>query len=71
MDLRVINLEQKRNERKRTTERNKKPLDTRVSELEADVLRVIDAVVDLDRQIDQQRKSLRKLLKLLRENPTK
>ncbi len=67
MDLRVINLEQKRQDKQKREARNKKPLDTRMSELEADVLRVIDAVVDLDKQIDQQRKSLRKLLRALRD----
>jgi hypothetical protein len=69
--MRVINLEQRRRERKQSEARSKKPLDTRMSELEADVLRVIDAVVDLDRQIDQQRKSLRKLLRALRDETTK
>lgn len=65
MESKVTSLTNKRQQRKREERKLGLDRETRIRELEEDVLRLIDFTAHIDKEVSELRKSLNKLLKLL------
>lgn len=63
----TISLAEMRKKKKQKEARQKLPLEQRVLDLEADLIRVISMCGDLERQLEAQHNTLHKLLRLLKE----
>jgi hypothetical protein len=64
----IVSLQERRLQQQKLIAHRAMPLEDRVSDLEADLLRVIDASLDLEKQLDVQRRYVSKLLKLLKKS---
>ena len=66
-DSNIISIAAKRKAKKENALTQKYPLEKRVAELEADLLKVTEAVMDAQKRLDNQYNTIHKLLRLLKD----
>jgi len=64
---RIISLNERRKQDENRKLRIDSSLDSRVADLEVDMLRAIDMLIDLQKQVESQHNTIFKLLRLLKE----
>jgi acyl carrier protein len=60
----ISSLSDRRKLHKQLTAKTNQPLEQRVAELEADTLRLVDLIIDIEKRLDSQHNTLQKLLRL-------
>lgn len=68
--MKIVSLQDRRNRRQQLVSRQSHDTETRIRDLEEDLLRAIDLVLDMERRLETQGGILRRLLRLLKKKLT-
>jgi len=64
-ERKIVSLQDRRKKKQQETHRKRKPYESRILDLEQDMLRVVESLMDMQKQLESQRDTLFKLLRLL------